>query len=122
MTSLRVKILPIAEEDVAELADWIEDHDGAERSQGFVDALIEAMASLSSFAQRGSIIPESGSLLGPELRQIYAQSCRIIYTITSDTVTVFAVLHERRDLIATLESREAAIARDILRQRGSSSR
>jgi plasmid stabilization system protein ParE len=122
MKPMRVMILPIAEEDVAELADWIETHDGVERAENVVDAIVQGMESLRSFARRGSVIPEAGTLPGPELRQILTHGCRIIYTIESDTVTVFALIHERRDLEATLSARNAAIARDILRQQGSSSR
>jgi hypothetical protein len=57
-----------------------------------------------------------------ELRQILRHGCRIIYAIDDSTVTIFAILHERRDLESTLIARQAATAPDTRRRRRNTSR
>jgi len=54
-----------------------------------------AALSLSKFADRGRIVPESNT---PEIRELFIKSYRLIYQTTSDHVFILAFIHGARDL------------------------
>ena len=61
--------------------------------QLLVDAL-DAGDSLQTFAERGRIVPE---LDHPQLRELFVQSYRLIYSVKGDTVELIAFVHAARD-------------------------
>lgn len=117
MRSYRVDILPAVEDDVAQLANWIEQNDGSEKADHFVDTMLKAMATLSTLARRGSAVKDVEHTSFGELRQILKLSCRIIYALDEEVVSVVAVIHQRRDLAATLTERHEALSKTEQRKR-----
>lgn len=113
MKPFRIDILPTVEDDVAQLANWIESHDGSDRADHFVDVMLKAMSTLSTLARRGVAVTDVESTVFGETRQLLKLNCRIIYVVDEEVVTVIAVIHQRRDLTATLAERNEAMSVSI---------
>ena len=61
-----------------------------------------AALSLSRFADRGRIVPESNT---PEIRELFIKSYRLIYQTTSDHLFILAFIHGSRDLATIWQQR-----------------
>ena len=71
----------------------------AQDSPRYAAALVrearDAARSLSSFANRGRIVPEIGNV---EIRELFVSRYRLIYRFTASEVTILAFIHSARDL------------------------
>ena len=89
-----VKWTNVAADDLFNAAEYI-----AKDSPFYAMALVRearaAALSLSKFADRGRIVPESST---PEIRELFIKSYRLIYQTTSDHVFILAFIHGARDL------------------------
>lgn len=55
---------------------------------------LKAGATLTSFAERGRVVPELGD---PTVREVFVHSYRLLYEIRNDTVAVIGFVHGARD-------------------------
>lgn len=55
---------------------------------------LRAAAGLSTFAERGRVVPE---LADPTIREVFVFRYRLLYRVTDDVVTIVAFLHGARD-------------------------
>jgi plasmid stabilization system protein ParE len=96
-----VKWTNIAADDLFDAAEFI-----AKDSPFYAMALVRearaAALSLSKFADRGRIVPESNT---PEIRELFIKSYRLIYQTTSDHVFILAFIHGARDLATIWQQR-----------------
>jgi plasmid stabilization system protein ParE len=58
-----------------------------------------AARSLDQFAERGCLLAQ----LGPNVREIFVQSYRLIYEVHEDAADILAFVHGARDLAAWWE-------------------
>ncbi|HTW91296.1 MAG TPA: type II toxin-antitoxin system RelE/ParE family toxin [bacterium] len=61
----------------------------------FIERIVGAVESLSTFPEMGRTVPETNS---PDIREILFQTYRIIYRVETDRVLIIAVAHAARDL------------------------
>lgn len=61
-----------------------------------------AARSLSTFAERGRMVPEIDT---PDIREFFIRSYRLIYQVTADHVFILAFVHGARDPTALWECR-----------------
>lgn len=69
-----------------------EDSRGAARR--VLSKTLEAASTLTSFAERGRVVPELGD---PAIREVFVYSYRLLYEIRNDTVAVIGFVHGARD-------------------------
>jgi toxin ParE1/3/4 len=85
-------------EDLIAAAEYI-----ARDSRHYAAALVRdargAARSLDHFAERGRSLPQ----LGPNVRELFVQSYRLIYEVRENTVDIVAFVHGARDLAAWWE-------------------
>jgi toxin ParE1/3/4 len=82
-----------AEEDLEAAASYIQ-RDSPVYAASFVDRVLEAARSLDEFAERGRMVPE---LNDSSIREIFVYSCRLVYRIEDDRISISALIHGRRD-------------------------
>ena len=68
-----------------------EDSRGAARR--VLSKTLEAASTLTSFAERGRVVPELGD---PAIREVFVYSHRLLYEIRNDTVAVIGFVHGSR--------------------------
>jgi toxin ParE1/3/4 len=87
--------------DVEDVRDYIS-NDSERYASAFVKELYEVSETLSTFSERGRIVPE---LKEPYLREIFVKRHRIIYEVFPDKVEIHAVIHMSRDFIKVWDER-----------------
>ena len=75
--------------------------DSARYAEDFGGALHDKGGSLSSFPERGRIVPEFAD---PSLRELFHHPYRILYRTEPGRVVVIAIIHGSRDLSALWQS------------------
>jgi toxin ParE1/3/4 len=98
MARRQVRWAAPASEDLDAAADYIA-RDSRPYAAALVRQTLNAARSLDRFAERGRALPQ----LGPDIREIFVQSYRLIYEVSSDCVDVLAFVHGARDLAAWWE-------------------
>ncbi len=68
-----------------------ESMDGATR---VLTSALETADSLSTFAERGRVVPEVGE---PTLRELFVYDYRLLYRVHDDRIVIRAFLHGARD-------------------------
>jgi plasmid stabilization system protein ParE len=68
--------------------------DSPDRAGRVLSRALDTAASLSTFAERGRVVPEIGD---PDLRQLLLYDYRLMYRVHDDHVVVRAFLHGARD-------------------------
>lgn len=97
-----VKWTNIAADDLLDAAEFIT-KDSPFYAMALVREARAAALSLSKFADRGRIVPESNT---PEIRELFIKSYRLIYQTTSDHVFILAFIHGARDLASIWKQRK----------------
>lgn len=105
MTKFRVRIVREAEEDLAELVDYIAQHDSVERANYVVERLITVCERLEQHPERGHFLPELRSLGIKTYREVHFKPYRIIYEVVGRELFILLVVDGRRSLQAILERR-----------------
>ena len=105
MTKSRVRIVREAEEDLAELVDYIAQHDSVERANYVVERLITVCERLEQHPERGHFLPELRSLGIKTYREVHIKPYRIIYEVVGREVFILLIVDGRRSLQAILERR-----------------
>ena len=94
-----------AERDLAELYDYIAEHDTPGNAARVLDRIERALQSLSTFPERGSHLKELLALGMREYRQTFFKPYRLIYRIVEQRVYVYLVVDGRRDMQGLLARR-----------------
>lgn len=83
---------PAALADVEAIAAYIS-RDSTSYAAAVVKKLLDSTRSLKDFPLAGRVVPEFSE---SNIREVFAYSYRIIYSLDIDTVTIAAVIHEKR--------------------------
>ena len=105
MTTFRVRIAKEAEEDLAELIDYISNHDSIERANYVLERLLTICTRLKHHPERGHFLPELRSLGIKTYREVHFKPYRIIYEVIGREVFILLIADGRRSLQAILERR-----------------
>ena len=105
MTKHRVRIVQEAEEDLAELIDYISNHDSIERADYVLERLLAVCERLAQYPERGHFLPEFRSLGIKTYREVHFKPYRIIYEVIGREVFIQLIVDGRRSLQAILERR-----------------
>jgi toxin ParE1/3/4 len=103
MTRYRVRIVRESEEDLAELVDYIAQHDSVERANYVLERLMAVCERLEQHPERGHFLPELRSLGIKTFREVHLKPYRIIYEVIGREVFVLLIVDGRRSLRAILE-------------------
>ena len=68
--------------------------DSRDAARRILTRALEAASTLTSFAERGRVVPELGD---PAVREVFVYSYRLLYEIRNDTVVVIGFVHGARD-------------------------
>ena len=69
--------------------------DSRDAARRVLSQALEAASTLTSFAERGRVVPELGD---PAIREVFVYSYRLLYEIRNGTVAVIGFVHGARDL------------------------
>jgi len=105
VTGYRVKIVQEAEEDLAELVDYIAHNDSIERADHVLERLLTVCERLERHPDRGHFLPEFRSLGIKTYREVHFKPYRIIYEVISREVFILLIVDGRRSLQTILERR-----------------
>jgi len=94
-----------AEQDLEAIHDYISEFDCVANANHVLDELMEVVASLSRFPQRGSYPKELVSLGIKEYRQTFFKPYRVIYRVTGSQVIIYLIADGRRDMQSLLARR-----------------
>ncbi len=105
MTKYRVRIVREAEEDLAELIDYISRRDSIERAAYVLERLLAVCERLEQYPERGHFLPELRSLGIKTYREVHFKPYRIIYEVIGREVFIQLIVDGRRSMQAILERR-----------------
>lgn len=105
MARYRVRLTAGAERDLDLICRHIEQERGADASESWLETLIEKIASLEQFPNRGSIPPELSALGIEQYRQTPLAPYRIVYQTVLTTVFIMIIAHGKRDFQSLLQDR-----------------
>lgn len=94
-----------AERDLESIYDHIAEHDSQENADYVLDKLLEVVATLSAFPERGTHPKELIALGIREYRQVHFKPYRLIYRVTGKQVFIYIIADGRRDMQALLSRR-----------------
>jgi toxin ParE1/3/4 len=100
--TLRTVISSPAQQDVADLASYLDTAAGTAISDRVLKSIHEAVRKLGSNPTLGHIVHE---LDRPDLRFYLVKSYFIVYRVRGTTLEVIRVLHAARDIVAILSPR-----------------
>ena len=105
MTKYRVRIVREAEEDLAELVDYIAQHDSVERASYVLDRLTTVCERLEQHPDRGHFLPALSSLGIKTYREVHFKPYRIIYEAIGREIFILLIVDGRRSMQTILERR-----------------
>lgn len=105
MARYRVALTAGAERDLDGICAWIERERGSDAVDEWLDGFGQAIGSLESFPERGSVPPELAAIGIKEFRQKPFNPYRIVYRVLERDVFILVVAHARRDCQSLLEER-----------------
>ena len=105
MTTFRVRVVREAEEDLAELVDYLAQHDSVERANYVLERLLTICTRLERHPERGHYLPELRSLGIKTHREVHFKPYRVIYEMIGREVFILLIVDGRRSLQAILERR-----------------
>ncbi len=94
-----------AEEDLAELVDYITHYDSIDRADYVLEKLLTVCERLEQHPERGHFLPELRSLGIKSHREVHFKPYRIIYEVIGREVFILLIVDGRRSLQAVLERR-----------------
>lgn len=103
--SYKVLLTAGAERDLESIYDYIAEHDSQENADHVLDKLLEVVATLSTFPERGSHPKELLALGIREYRQAHFKPYRLIYRVIGKQVFIYIIADGRRDMQALLSRR-----------------
>ncbi len=105
MTTFRVRVVREAEEDLAELVNYIAQHDSVERANYVLEKLLTICTRLERHPERGHFLPELRSLGIKTHREVHFKPYRVIYEVIGREVFILLIVDGRRSLQTILERR-----------------
>ena len=105
MSKYRVRIVHEAEEDLAELVDYIAQQDSVERANVVLEKLLTLCERLEQHPERGHFLPELRSLGIKIYREVHFKPYRVIYEVIGREVFILLVVDGRRSMQTILERR-----------------
>jgi toxin ParE1/3/4 len=105
VTGCTVAVDVAAEQDLADIVDYIAGQDSVERAIAVGTRIDRAIASLPRFPNRGSFPKELLDQGNREFREVHFKPYRIIYRVLADKVVVLLIADGRRDMRALLARR-----------------
>jgi toxin ParE1/3/4 len=105
VTKYRVRIVAEAEEDLAELANYIAHHDSVERANFVLEKLLTLCERIEQHPERGHFLPELRSLGIKTHREVHFKPYRVIYEVNGREVFILLIVDGRRSLQTILERR-----------------
>lgn len=106
MADRRVEWTAEARDDLLQVVDFIA-LDSPLTAERILDRLRLRALTLARFAERGRVIPELRGTRFRQHRELIIRPWRMLYTIETDVVRVFALFDGRRDLQELLHERFA---------------
>ncbi len=94
-----------AEQDLEAIHDYISAFDCVANANYVLDAVMNAVESLSRFPERGSYPKELVGLGIKEYRQTFFKPYRMIYRVTGSQVIIYLIADGRRDMQTVLARR-----------------
>jgi toxin ParE1/3/4 len=94
-----------AERDLESIYDYIAEHDSQKNADYVLDKLLEAVATLTTYPERGTHPKELIALGIREYRQVHFKPYRLIYRVTGKQVFIYIIADGRRDMQALLSRR-----------------
>ncbi len=80
--------------DLEGIAEYIS-KDSLFYASAFVQEALGVSATLSTFYERGRVVPELGH---PDIRELFVKEYRLIYHISEIRIVILALIHGARDL------------------------
>jgi plasmid stabilization system protein ParE len=82
-----------------------------ESAKAFLSQVFQAARSLSTFSERGRVVPDLGD---PAVRQVLVGRYRVLYEVHPEAVWIMRVLHTSQDVLLALgrRTREEAEAEE----------
>lgn len=105
MTTYRVRIVHEAEDDLAEIIEFVAKHDSIERADYVLEKLFGVCERLEQNPQRGHFLPKLKSLGIKSYREVHFKPYRVIYELIGRDVFVHLIIDGRRSLQSILERR-----------------
>ena len=100
-----VLLIAAAEQDLQAIHDYICEFDCVAKANDVLDELMDVVASLSAFPERGSYPKELVGLGIKEYRQAFFKPYRVIYRVTGKQVMIYLISDGRRDMQSVLARR-----------------
>jgi toxin ParE1/3/4 len=100
-----VRVVREAEEDLAELVNYIAQHDSVERANYVLEKLLTICTRLERHPERGHFLPELRSLGIKTHREVHFKPYRVIYEVIGREVFILLIVDGRRSLQTILERR-----------------
>jgi toxin ParE1/3/4 len=94
-----------AAQDLEAIHDYIARHDCATHADRVLDRLMESVAELSRFPERGAHPRELASLGIKDYRQTVLKPYRLVYRVLGDRVVIYLIADGRRDMQSLLARR-----------------
>ena len=101
----KVEITEAAERDLQAIFEEVWTRTSAGAAERLLDALLEAVATLESLPDRGSVPAELAELGIRDFRQLVIQTYRLIYRVIGRSVFVMIIADGRQDMQQLLERR-----------------
>ena len=105
MARYRVALTAGAERDLDAICAWIERERGPDAVDEWLEEFDQAIGSLETFPDRGSVPPELAAIGIKDFRQKQFKPYRIVYRVLERNVFILLVAHGRRDFQSLLEER-----------------
>ena len=105
MTKYRVRIVQEAEEDLAELVDYIARNDSIKHADHVLERLLNLCDRLERHPERGHYLPELRTLGIKTYREVHFKPYRIIYEVIGREVFILLIVDGRRSFQTLLEWR-----------------
>lgn len=96
----KVKIYPAAEQDLAEIVDYLNTL-SQQAALKYYDMLVEEIASLSTMPERCPH-PRDLALTAKGYRYLIVKDYLVFYMVVGDTVQIHRILYGRRDYLSIL--------------------
>ena len=103
--SFKVLLTRGAERDLESIYDYIAEYDSQENANYVLDKLLEVVATLATFPERGTHPKELIALGIREYRQVHFKPYRLIYRVSGKQVFIYIIADGRRDMQALLSRR-----------------
>ena len=104
-TRFEVLLTQGAEQDLESIHGYITEFDSVANANHVLDRLMEVVARLAQFPERGSYPKELVALGIKDYRQTAFKSYRVIYRVLGGRVVIYLIVDGRRDLQSLLARR-----------------